>query len=171
MHNVVASLLTLRDATAADLPRIVAIYNDSIPGRLATADVDPVTVDQRRAWFERHSPQRRPLWVAENDDGIAGWLSFESFYGRPAYDATVELSVYVANDAQRRGIGDRLLRQALERAPSLGVKTALGFIFAHNAPSLALFRRYGFEEWGTYPDIAVLDGVERTLAVLGRRIG
>ncbi|MEQ1580760.1 MAG: N-acetyltransferase family protein [Steroidobacteraceae bacterium] len=161
----------VRDATTADLPQIVSIYNDSIPGRLATADVEPVTVEQRRAWFERHSPERRPLWVAANEQSIAGWLSFESFYGRPAYDATVELSVYVANAEQRRGIGDRLLRQALERAPSLGVKTALGFIFAHNEASLALFRRHGFAEWGRYPDIAVLDGVERTLAVLGRRIG
>jgi L-amino acid N-acyltransferase YncA len=161
----------VRDAAAADLPRIVAIYNDSIPGRLATADVEPVTVEQRRAWFERHSPARRPLWVAENEQGIAGWLSFESFYGRPAYDATVELSVYVANAEQRRGIGDHLLRCALERAPALGVKTALGFIFAHNEPSLALFRRHGFAEWGRYPDIAVLEGVERTLAVLGQRVG
>lgn len=165
------SQLFLRDATAADLPRIVAIYNDSIPGRLATADVDPVTVEQRRPWFERHSPQRRPLWVAENESGIAGWLSFESFYGRPAYDATVELSVYVATAHRRRGIGDHLLRRALEHAPALGVKTALGFIFAHNEPSLALFRRHGFAEWGRYPDIAVLDGVERTLSVLGKRIG
>ncbi|MEY4932181.1 MAG: hypothetical protein RLZZ403_501 [Pseudomonadota bacterium] len=165
------SALFVRDATLPDLPRIVAIYNDSIPGRLATADVDPVTVEQRRAWFERHSPERRPLWVVEDEKGIAGWLSFESFYGRPAYDATVELSVYIANSAQRRGIGDRLLRQALERGPSLGVKTALGFIFAHNEPSLALFRRHGFAEWGRYPDIAVLDGVERTLAVVGKRIG
>ena len=161
----------VRDATAADLPRIVTIYNDSIPGRLATADVEPVTVEQRRAWFERHSPARRPLWVAENGQGIAAWLSLESFYGRPAYDATVELSVYVANAEQRRGIGDHLLRCALERAPALGVKTALGFIFAHNEPSLALFRRHGFAEWGRYPDIAVLEGVERTLAVLGRKVG
>jgi phosphinothricin acetyltransferase len=162
--------IVIRAATIADLPRIVAIYNDSIPGRLATADVDPVTVEQRRAWFERHSPERRPLWVAENERGIAGWLSFESFYGRPAYDATVELSVYIAITDQRRGIGDHLLRSALQRAPTFGVKTALGFIFAHNEPSLALFRRHGFGEWGRYPDIAVLDGVERTLAVLGRRI-
>jgi len=163
--------LVVRDATIADLPRIVAIYNESIPGRLATADVEPVTVEQRRSWFERHSPQRRPLWVAENEQGIAGWLSFESFYGRPAYDATVELSVYVASGSHRRGIGDRLLRRALDHAPALDVKTALGFIFAHNEPSLALFRRHGFAEWGRYPDIAVLDGVERSLAVLGKRIG
>jgi L-amino acid N-acyltransferase YncA len=171
VHSVVASKFALRDATAADLPHIVAIYNESIPGRFATADVDPVTVDERRAWFERHSPGRRPLWVATSEGGIAGWLSFESFYGRPAYDATVELSVYIANAARRRGIGDHLLRRALERSPSLGVQTALGFIFAHNEPSLALFRRHGFAEWGRYPNIAVLDGVERSLAVLGRRIG
>lgn len=161
----------LRDAMPQDLPRIVEIYNESIPGRLATADVEPVAVEQRRAWFERHTPERRPLWVSEDERGIAGWLSFESFYGRPAYDATVELSVYVANTDQRRGIGDHLLHRALDRAPALGVKTALGFIFAHNEPSLALFRRHGFAEWGRYPDVAVLDGVERTLAVLGKRVG
>jgi L-amino acid N-acyltransferase YncA len=160
----------VRDAVAADLPRIVDIYNDSIPGRLATADVEPVSVDQRRAWFERHSPERRPLWVAEGGQGISGWLSFESFYGRPAYDATVELSVYIATAHQRQGIGDTLLRRALDHSPALGVKTALGFIFSHNEPSLALFRRFGFEEWGRYPDIAMLDGIERSLSVLGKRI-
>jgi L-amino acid N-acyltransferase YncA len=161
----------MRDAALADLPRIVEIYNESIPGRLATADLEPVTVDERRAWFERHSPAHRPLWVAEVGQGIAGWLSLESFYGRPAYDATVEVSIYVSCAAQRRGIGQHLLKQAIERAPEFGVRTMLGFIFAHNEPSIALFRRFGFVEWGRYPDIAVLDGVERTLSILGKRVG
>ena len=161
---------SLRDATLADLPRIVEIYNESIPGRLATADIEPVTVEQRLAWFDRHSPDRRPLWVAETAQGISGWLSFESFYGRPAYDATVEISIYVSIDSRRRGIGQQLLKQAIVRAPALGIRTMLGFIFAHNEPSLVLFRKHGFVEWGRYPDIAVLDGVERSLAVLGRRV-
>jgi phosphinothricin acetyltransferase len=49
--------VTLRDATEADLPAIVAIYNAAIPGRTATADTDPVTVESRREWFAKHSPR------------------------------------------------------------------------------------------------------------------
>ncbi len=166
-----AQALVVRDATIADLPRIVEIYNESIPGRLATADLEPVTIEQRSSWFERHSPDRRPLWIAESAQGIVGWLSFESFYGRPAYDATVEISVYVSNAVQRCGIGQQLLQQALVRAPHLRITTLLGFIFAHNAPSFALFEKCGFVAWGNYPGIAVLDGIERSLTVMGKRVG
>ncbi len=89
--------MTVRDATADDLARIVEIYNAAIPGRLATADTAAVTLASRRAWFREHDAERRPLWVSTGEGGsILGWLSFQSFYGRPAYHATAELSVYVA---------------------------------------------------------------------------
>lgn len=160
----------IRDAVGADLPRIVTIYNETVPGRMVTADLVPVTVEQRLPWFERHSPARRPLWVGEVDGSIVAWLSFESFYGRPAYDATVEISLYVANAFHRQGIGSLLLQQALDKAPQFGIRTLLGFIFSHNLPSIALFEKAGFKTWGHYPDVAELDGVERSLTILGRRI-
>ena len=53
----------LRDATTTDLPAIVGIYNATIPGRMATADTEPITVASRLAWFEAHNPATRPLWV------------------------------------------------------------------------------------------------------------
>lgn len=162
--------MTIRDATEADLPVIVAIYNAAIPGRLATADTEPVTVESRRRWFAAHTPSTRPLWVWESDGAIGGWLSFQSFYGRPAYAATAELSVYVAPTHQRRGIARRLLGHALRRSPALGVSTLLGFVFGHNAPSLALFASFGFARFGHLPRVAVLDGIERDLMILGRRV-
>jgi L-amino acid N-acyltransferase YncA len=160
----------VRDAREADLPRIVAIYNEAIPGRRATADTEPVTVDSRRAWFHEHAPGRRPLWVVESGDVIVGWLSFQSFYGRPAYAATAEVSVYVSGDAQRDGNGRRLLTLAIARAPGLGLATLVAFIFGHNEPSLRLFERHGFARWGLLPRVARLDGVERDLVILGRRL-
>jgi len=162
--------MNIRNAAIDDLPAIVEIYNAAIPGRMATADLDPVSVESRRAWFEEHSPDRRPLWVTEDADVICAWLSFQSFYGRPAYSATAELSVYVAPQAHRRGYGRILLQRALERAPDLGIKTLLGFIFGHNEPSLALFRGFGFEAWAHLPRVAELDGIERDLLILGRRV-
>jgi phosphinothricin acetyltransferase len=162
----------VRLALAADLPRIVAIYNASIPGRMATADTDPVTIEAREGWFREFDPDRRPLWVAsDGDDGpVSGWLSVRSFYGRPAYAATVEVGVYVDPDARRHGVASGLLRHAVDAAPGLAIRTLLGFVFAHNAPSLALFGRFGFERWGLLPRVAVLDGVERDVAILGLRL-
>ena len=62
------------------------------------------------------------------------------------------------------------MRQAIRHAPTLGVATLLGFIFGHNGPSLALFRKFGFADWGRLPGVAALDGVERDLVILGRRV-
>jgi L-amino acid N-acyltransferase YncA len=162
--------VTIRDASAADLPPIVAIYNAAIPGRLATADTEPVSVESRRPWLGAHDPATHPLWVWDDGGTIGGWLSFQAFYGRPAYRATAELSVYVAPSHQRRGIAKRLIGEALRRSPALGFTTLLGFVFGHNDPSLGLFAGFGFERWGHLPRIAVLDGVARDLVILGRAI-
>ena len=162
--------MTIRDATEADLPAIIAIYNATIAGRMATADTQPVTVENRQDWFHEHNPNARPLWVALENDVIVGWLSFQSFYGRPAYHATAELSVYVAPERRRKGIGNALLAKAIEHAPRLGLKTLLGFIFGHNDASLRLFEKFGFHRWGVLPCVAELDGMERDLIIVGRRV-
>lgn len=162
--------MKIRDAKIEDLPAIVAIYNAAIPGRMATADLDPVSVDSRRGWFHEHSSGSRPLWVLEDAGAIRAWLSFQSFYGRLAYRATAELSVYVAPDAQRHGYGRALVAQAIKSAPAFGLRTLLGFIFGHNAPSLALFRGFGFDTWAHLPRVAELDGIERDLLILGKRL-
>ncbi len=160
----------IRHAIEADLPAIVAIYNASIPGRLATADTAAVTVDERRDWFAAFDPARRPIWVAESGGRIAGWLGLRSFYGRPAYHRTVEVAAYVDPGFQRRGIARALLAHAIDSAPALGIATLVAFVFGHNDASVALFREAGFSPWGELPRVAELDGVERDLLILGRRL-
>jgi L-amino acid N-acyltransferase YncA len=162
--------MVIRDANVDDLPAIVSIYNAAIPGRMATADLEPVSVESRRQWFSEHSPGARPLWVLEETGEIKGWLSVQAFYGRPAYNATAEVSVYVAPDAQRRGYARELVARAIERAAALGISSLLAFIFGHNEPSLALFRSFGVESWARMPRIADLDGIECDLLILGRRV-
>lgn len=159
-----------RFATRSDLPQIVEIYNSTIPSRMVTADTEPVSVKSRIRWFEEHKPDVRPLWVVEDGDQILAWLSFSSFYGRPAYAKTAELSVYVHEAHRNRGLGSYLLTQALRHAPALKVDTVLGFIFGHNEPSLTLFDRFKFSRWGELPKVASLDGIERDLVIVGRRI-
>jgi len=162
--------LSHRQATREDLPQIVEIYNSTIPSRMVTADLAPVSVASRVSWFEEHAPAVRPLWVIELESRVAAWLSFSDFYGRPAYNKTAELSVYVHEACRKRGLASHLLLQALATAPSLKINTLLGFIFAHNHPSLELFERFGFSRWGELPRVAELDGVERDLIIVGRRL-
>ena len=162
--------MPIRDAVESDLAAIVEIYNATIPSRRVTADTQPVTVESRLAWLRDRDWQSRPLWVMEQEQTVVGWLSFQSFYGRSAYQATAEVSVYVAEAYQRRGIGQALLQTAIQRSPQLGLKTLLGFIFGHNQPSLQLFEKFGFRQWGYLPQVASLDGIERDLVIMGRRI-
>ena len=108
--------------------------------------------------------------MAEEAGCLAGWLSYSSFYGRPAYQATCELSIYLAPEFRGRGLGSLLLCRALEHAPRIQVTTLLGFIFGHNQPSLRLFEKHGFARWGCLPRVAVLDGIERDLIIEGRRV-
>ena len=160
----------IRDATIEDLPAIVAIYNSTVPTRMVTADTEPVSVASRQKWVADHSLAWRPLWVAEEGSQVAGWLSFSSFYGRPAYNTTCEVSVYLAREHRHRGLGTEMLRRCIEHAPQIGVITLLGFIFGHNELSLRLFEKMGFQRWGHLPRVAVLDGVERDLIIVGRRV-
>lgn len=163
--------IKFRNAKPEDLPRIVEIYNSTIPSRMVTADTEEVSVESRKKWFDEHNPETRPLWLVE-DHGrqIIGWVSFSSFYGRPAYNGTVEISIYMDESCRGKGFGKKVLQYCIDNAGKFGVKTLLGFIFLHNEPSLKLFRHFGFEDWGIFPDVAVLDDVERSLVILGKKI-
>jgi phosphinothricin acetyltransferase len=163
--------LNFRNALKTDLEKIVEIYNSTIPSRMVTADTEPVSVESRKKWFSEHNSTKRPLWVIENiSNEIIGWVSFQSFYGRPAYDATAEISVYLTAEQRGKGLGKQVLQYCIENAPQFGIKTLLGFIFSHNEPSLKLFKSFGFDDWAMLPNVAELDGRERSLKILGKRI-
>ncbi|MGH8856043.1 MAG: GNAT family N-acetyltransferase [Telluria sp.] len=165
-----------RLATRDDLPVIVDIYNSTVASREVTADTDPITVESREQWFADHTPERRPLWVihdahdSSEKPAVLGWLSYSNFYGRPAYSGTAEVSIYIAESTRGKGIGRYCLELAIAFAPKVKVHTLLGFIFGHNAPSLALFEKFGFEKWAQLPGVATLDGIERDLIILGKRV-
>ncbi len=160
-----------RDALRVDLAEIISIYNATIASRMVTADTSPVTEQSREVWFGDHDPYHRPLWIVENIEGqIVAWVSFQSFYGRPAYDATAEISIYISESHRGKGLGKQILEYSLRKALSFRIKTVLGFVFAHNEPSLQLFLSQGFTIWGNLPRIAMMDCKEYDLLILGKRL-
>lgn len=159
-----------RKATIEDLPKIVEIYNSTIASRMVTADTEPVTVEDRMDWYSRHN-EKRPLYVMEDEENnICGWLSFESFYGRPAYDKTAEISIYISENYRGQGLGTLFIEEALSMAPALGIRSVMAFIFGHNQPSIKLFEKFGFEKWAHMPGIAEMDGQRYDLVILGKEI-
>ena len=164
-----------RDAVVADLPRIVEIYNFAVATRESSCDLEPTTVAARQESFSKHSPDHRPMWVAEDADtpeqGVIGYLSFFHFMNeRPGYYITADLAIYLHPGYQNKKLGTYLLREAIHRAPSLGVEVLAVTIFASNQPSIRLFARHGFERWGYMPRVARLGKIERDLVMMGRRV-
>lgn len=161
--------MSTRLANQADLPAIVAIYNETIPSRMVTADTEMVSVPDKQAWFDSHH-ERRPIYVYEQAGQVVAWLSYKSFYGRPAYDGTVEVSIYIATESQGKGLGKQLLTFAEQQAKRLEINVLLAFIFSHNLPSIKLFQRFDYQTWGMLPDIAVMDNQPYSLTILGKRL-
>jgi L-amino acid N-acyltransferase YncA len=168
--SAAAEEMKIRDAVEADLPAIIKIYNAAVATRIATAQLDPVTLEERRNWLNEHSPDRHPFWVLRIGRQVAGWLTLKPFLPRCAYRRSAEVSVYVDEKFRRRGVGRTLLGEAIVRAPSLQISAMVGLIFAHNEPSLKLFEQLGFEKWGLLPRVAQLDDIERDLTIMGRHV-
>jgi phosphinothricin acetyltransferase len=163
---------SIRIARREDLPGIVAIYNQAIPSRRSTADLTPVTVEERAAWFEQHEPDRHPIFIAELDGRLAGWCSLSAYRpGRMALRFTAEISYYVDNDFQRRGAGSALMQHALQACPALGIKNVFAILLDRNEGSRRLLEKHGFRQWGYLPRVADLDGEECGQYYYGLRIG
>ena len=62
------------------------------------------------------------------------------------------------------------LDNALREAPSKGISNILAMVFVHNQPSVTLFEAHGFQRWGLLPRVCEIDGVERDVLILGRRV-
>jgi phosphinothricin acetyltransferase len=136
----------VRAATADDLPGILEIYNHVVLHSTATADLEPLTLEARRRWFDDHAAAGLPIWVAELDGRVAGFAALNRHRERPGYRFTVENSVYVAEASRGRGVGRALLEETVRKARELGLHTILAGISGDNAASLALHARFGFVE-------------------------
>jgi L-amino acid N-acyltransferase YncA len=163
--------MRIREATETDLPFIVDIYNQSIPAGWSTADTQPIVVADRVEWFRKFDSAKRPIWVAEVDGQVVATVYLSSFYGgRPAYDATAEVSMYIATAYQRQGIGRRLKQWVIEQCPRLGVTTLLSMHFDHNEATRRINESLGFRQMGHLTEIAVVQGHKRGLVISALRI-
>ena len=137
----------VRPATRADLPGILAIYNDAVLTTTASYDYEPRSFEAQELWFEQHETAGLPVLIAESADGkLLGWSTLSAFRPRPGYRFTCENSVYVAAEARGRGVGKRLLEPLIAEARRLGYRSIIAVIDARNDVSLRLHANFGFEQ-------------------------
>jgi phosphinothricin acetyltransferase len=148
-----ACAFTVREARVADLPSIDGIYDHYVHTSTCTAQLEPAGMPARTAWFAEHDA-RHPIVVAEEEPGVVlGWGSLSVYNRRAAYGDTVEDSVYVAPDAQRRGVGTAILEHLVRRAGRLGHHTIIAGIVSEQDPSITLHARHGFVEVGRLREV------------------
>jgi phosphinothricin acetyltransferase len=141
--------ISIRDATDADLPALVEIFNHEVVASPYLYVETPVTIDDRREWLDQHGVASMPVLVATGPDEraeILGYASLSPYRPSSGYRFTGEVSVYVAPFAQRRGIAGRLLSTLFDEARMRSLRVLVASIDSENAPSVALFERAGFAE-------------------------
>jgi phosphinothricin acetyltransferase len=145
----------VRDATAADLPRINAIYNDAIATTVATWDEDPWPIERRQAWWDEHAADpTTPVLVASlPGEPVAGFAYLSWYRPKAGYRFTREDTVYIDPGYHGRGIGRALLAELVTRARRDGMHALVAIIEASNTASISLHARLGFRVAGREPEV------------------
>lgn len=147
-------MLKIRTARPEDLPALTEIYNYEVLHGVATFDLHPRTLEERRVWLEAHNVDNHPLLTAELEGAVAGYASLSPYREKEAYRSTVELSVYVAPEARGRGVATALMEAILDLArKDEGTHTVVSVITAGNAASVRLHEKFGFTYCGTLPAV------------------
>jgi L-amino acid N-acyltransferase YncA len=144
--------LIIRDATVSDLSELTTIYNQAVVSTAATFDIEVQTVAQRSEWFS-HYDGKYPLIVAEISEHVVGYCSLSRYRTKPAYDHTVESSVYVDAAFHGRGIGRELMLEALHRASQIGYHAVIAGITQGNDASVRLHTSLGFVHVGRLREV------------------
>lgn len=156
--------VTTRPVVDADMPRVLAIYEEGLATRNATFETKVPSAKQMRSrWLPGLA------WVAELDGEVVGWTAVTPTSGRECYAGVGETSVYVAEAARGRGVGKTLLFAQVTEADAAGLWTLQTSIFPENRASLALHHSAGYRTLAVRTRIAQLDGVWRDTVLLERR--
>ena len=163
--------MSIRNATINDLGVVTAIYNQAIQSTHATGDTEQQEPEDKIAWFQNHANAQFPLLVAEKEERVVGWLSLSPYReGRGAFRFAAEVSYFIDFGFHGRGVATALLNAAEFHCKREGVNTLVAFLLAHNKPSIALLKKFGFSLWGTLPKIANINGIEYDHVFYGKRL-
>ena len=148
----------IRNANSNDLPSIVTIYNQAIHSKNTTGNLQKFTVNERIDWFQKFSPDEYPIFVAEIKNEIVGYATLSPYRpGRKAMERIAEISFYIDYKYHNLGIGSALIQYCIDDCPRINKESLLAILLDINTTSIQLLKKFGFNEWGHFPDIIHLE--------------
>jgi L-amino acid N-acyltransferase YncA len=164
--------LEIRAATAADMPAITAIYAEAVQFGTATFELIPPDVAEMTRRFAVLADGGYPYLVALQDGRLAGYAYAGRYHPRPAYRFTVENTIYLAPDSQRRGVGTRLLQRLIGDCEAMGLRQIIAIVGdSANAGSIGVHARCGFQTIGIHPDVGFKFGRWLDIVTMQRALG
>jgi L-amino acid N-acyltransferase YncA len=164
--------MPIRPAHSRDLAVITAIYDDAVRHGTASFELDPPDQAEMARRYEALRAGGYPYLVAELDGDVVGYAYAGPYRARPAYRWSVEDSIYVAPQAQRRGIGSALLARLLAEAEAGGFRQMLAVIGdSANTGSVELHRAAGFRLIGTFENVGFKFGRWLDTVLMQRELG
>jgi phosphinothricin acetyltransferase len=145
-------MLKVRKGTIKDLKDITEIYNEAIEKTVATFDTEKKTLDQQRIWFNEHG-ENNPIIVAVKEGVIVGWAALSKYSTRCAYSNTAEISLYVREEYQGKGIGRKLMDEIIKEGEKTNIHVVLARITEGNEVSVHLHKSVGFDNIGTMKEV------------------
>ncbi|HZD95370.1 MAG TPA: GNAT family N-acetyltransferase, partial [Candidatus Sulfotelmatobacter sp.] len=146
--------VSIRPASRADLPRLTEIYNHYVVHTPVTFDLEPYTVERRAAWFEQFTPQGRyRLLVAEENGMVIGYAGATRFRVKPAYDTTVETTIYSSQESVGKGVGRMLYAALFDALSGENVHRIVAGYTLPNAGSAKLHEYFGFKAVGVFSEV------------------
>jgi phosphinothricin acetyltransferase len=140
----------LRAATTADIAAITAVYRPAVLHGTASFEIEPPNEAEMLRRFEAIAGAGYPYFVAELDGRVVGYAYANAYRTRPAYRFTVEDSVYIAPEAQGKGVGAMLLKALIDTSTAKGYRLMVAVIGdSRQFASIALHRSAGFTFCGT----------------------
>lgn len=150
----------IRLATASDAAAIARILNQAIREQAYVGMTQEVSVDERAVWLADHPAETYPVFVAEVGGMVVGWLSLSPYRkGRPALDRTAEVSYFIDVAWRGRGVGSRLLEEAIRAGQRTHRAVLLAILMHTNVGSIRLLEKYGFTRWAHLHGVGELQGI------------
>jgi L-amino acid N-acyltransferase YncA len=143
----------VRKATTSDLFTILEIVNHAILNTTSIYDYDVRTLEDQTLIFETKKAKNFPLFVAESNDEILGFGTYDTFRTKMGYRFTVEHSVYVKDGFAGKGIGKLLLEKLIETARQENYHIMIGVIDASNENSIRFHEKFGFQSMGILKEV------------------
>jgi len=163
--------VTIREAQEPDVSAINAIYNDTVSTTTVAWTEVHEALGARQAWLDEQRHLGNPVLVAERDERVVGFASYDDFRDSakwPGYRFTVEHTIHLHRDSQGAGVGGALLDALIVRAAADGKRVMIGAVDGDNAGSIRFHERHGFTVVGRLPDVGFKFGRWLELVLMQR---